>query len=315
MRRGVAAQFLQGSFCRLRHVVADFEAHFAGQLCQRQDDLLGLLGRNPPDEVVVGHEPVRVLQRDLGLADAAESVQGLGNDDCHAAARQLVAQQFQGATPPGEVGVPGRHIPDPRDRAGEAGFLGLRNRAREDLAGPVERPQQLRGRLAGIQPRQVDRGVVGKGLGDSNIADPDRDQLPVRARGVGGRHGLPDGPGIRRVQIGGREHRDGAGSGLKLTLGLQAGGGSAIPLCRRDHGAARQHAEARAGQDGLDPVGPHAVLWRVAQEHLGGREGRAPDEGIPVLQPADLRDGPHGRYLAASDSVTDPLERGEQRGR
>ena len=86
VRGGVAAQLLQRGLGRFGHVVADLQAHLAGQVGERPADLLGPLRWHPPDEVVVGHEAVRVLQRELGLAHAAQPVQRLGDHDGPAAA-------------------------------------------------------------------------------------------------------------------------------------------------------------------------------------------------------------------------------------
>ena len=74
--RGVTTQFFHRSRCRLRGAFADFQAHLAGQSRQRQADLLGLVRRHPPDKVVFGHEPVRVLLRDLRFSGASQPVQG-----------------------------------------------------------------------------------------------------------------------------------------------------------------------------------------------------------------------------------------------
>ena len=66
---------------------------------------------------------------------------------------------------------------------------------------------------------------------------------------------------------------------------------------RRRHRAAREDAEARAGQHGLDPVRPHPVFRRVAQVDLGERRRLAAGEHFLVLQPEVLGDRPHGRDL------------------
>ena len=108
VRGGVAAQLLQGRLRCLGHVVTDLEPHLAGQIGERPAGLLGPLRRHPPDQVIVGHEAVRVLQRELGLADAAQPVQRLRDHHRPAAPGQLVAQQFQRRAAAGEVGVPGR---------------------------------------------------------------------------------------------------------------------------------------------------------------------------------------------------------------
>ena len=139
---------------------------------------------------------MRVLQGELGLADPAQPVQGLGDHNRDAAAGQLVAQPLQGGRTAGEVGVPGRHVPDRRDLAGKPGLLGLPGAAAGGLRWPVERPQQLRGGLAGVHPGQVDHGIVGERLGDPDVTDPDRHQLPVSPGRVGRRQGFPHRSGL-----------------------------------------------------------------------------------------------------------------------
>ena len=76
-----------------------------------------------------------------------------------AAPGELVAQHLQHGAAPGEVGVPGRDIPDRRDRAGESRFPGLGGHAADWLRGPVQGPEQLGGRLGGVQPGQVNDGM------------------------------------------------------------------------------------------------------------------------------------------------------------
>ena len=88
-----------------------------------------------------------------------------------------------------------------------------------------------------------------------------------------------------------------------------------IAAGRGRHRAARQDAEARAGQHGLHPVGPHAVFRHVAEVDLGGGRGLPAGEGLLVLQPQVLGYRPHRGDIPVGDAVGDPLERGEQGGR
>ena len=67
--------------------------------------------------------------------------------------------------------------------------------AAERLRGPVESPQQLRGGLAGVHPRQVDDGVVREGFGEPHITDPDGHELAVVPGRVHGQQRLPYRPG------------------------------------------------------------------------------------------------------------------------
>ena len=213
VRSGVAAQLLQGGLRRLRHVVADLEAHLAGQFRERLADLLGPLGRHPPDEVVVGHEPVRVLQRELGLADAAEPVQGLGDTtgppppaSLSRSSSRVAPRPVKSAFLAGTFQIGGT-VPGKRGSSACTAAPGR-------LGGPVQRPQQLRGRLGGVQPGQVNHGMVGERLGDPHVTDPDRHEMPLQCR----RRRPPRWPsrptGPRRVQVRGRQDRDGPGGGI-----------------------------------------------------------------------------------------------------
>jgi hypothetical protein len=104
-----------------RDVLADRQPQAAGEFGERGGDQLGLLGGDPPDQVVVAHEPVHVLQGDLRLADTAEAEQRLRarQHDGHAAA-EFGADPLQAHAAAGEGRVARRHVPDPGQRAGEA---------------------------------------------------------------------------------------------------------------------------------------------------------------------------------------------------
>ena len=77
-----------------------------------------LLGVDPPHQVVVGGEPVRVLDRQLGLAHPAQPVQRL-----HHQRRHFIMQpppQFgQHPVAAGEARIARRHPPHRRQGAGE----------------------------------------------------------------------------------------------------------------------------------------------------------------------------------------------------
>jgi hypothetical protein len=100
-----------GDLLEIVGVVADHQpagVRAAGPEAVRSD-VDGRVAVDPPDGVVGVREPVRVLQRDLGLADAAHPVQHHGyraGQRVGAAVRAEVgAQPPQLALPPGEVRI------------------------------------------------------------------------------------------------------------------------------------------------------------------------------------------------------------------
>ncbi len=304
--RGATPQRLAGGLGRLGDRVADPQAEPAGELGQCGGHQFGLLGVDPPDQVVVGHEAVRVLQRDLCLADAAEPVQRLRRrqDGGHAAA-QLVAQLLQHGGAAGERGVARRHVPDLRLAAGESrpGAGGLLQRP---VAAPEGAQQALHG-LRFVAADQVHRVAVAERRGQPDVADPDRHQLTPGAGRVGADHRLPQGAGLRRPEVGGREHRDGPVRGVDAALGLVARVGAGAQVARQD-------AEPGPAEDGLDPVGPHPVLGHVAEVEVGGH-GRAPaGERVHVPQPDLLVDRRQRGDPALGEHAGEPLAGGQHRG-
>ena len=84
-------------------------------------DQPGLLGIHPPGHVIAVGEPVRVLDRQLGLAHPAHALQRL--HPRVVPGLQLVPHRRQHPVPAGEGRVAGRNVPDPqravrRQRAG-----------------------------------------------------------------------------------------------------------------------------------------------------------------------------------------------------
>ncbi|HYX94315.1 MAG TPA: toll/interleukin-1 receptor domain-containing protein, partial [Geodermatophilus sp.] len=78
-----------------------------------------LFGVDPPHQVVVGGEPVRVLQGQLGLAHPAQPVERLHHQRGLAGV-QPPAQLGEHAVPAGEPGIARRYLPHPRQSAGES---------------------------------------------------------------------------------------------------------------------------------------------------------------------------------------------------
>lgn len=74
----MAAQLIQQHRHRLGLVGRLGDAEPAGQRGQLASDGGGLVGGDPPDQVVVAGVPVAVLQGQLGLADPAQPVDGRG---------------------------------------------------------------------------------------------------------------------------------------------------------------------------------------------------------------------------------------------
>ena len=89
---------------------------------------MGLFGGDPPYQVVVGLEAMRVLQGDLCLPHTAEPVQGLRGYRRLAAAENVIAEVFQFRASPGEARVPRAHVADGRvgRHSGEPGTGGRR---------------------------------------------------------------------------------------------------------------------------------------------------------------------------------------------
>ena len=131
-----------------------------------------LFGVDPPHQVVVGGEPVRVLDRQLGLAHPAQPVQRLHHQRRLTGA-QPPPQLGEHAVAAGEPRIPRRHPPHRRRAAGEsrptAGRrIRPRKRRRAGRAQPGQ-PAAQPGRGRGlVQPGQVqvDQWRVQRGQGD-----------------------------------------------------------------------------------------------------------------------------------------------------
>lgn len=171
VRRNSAAQQVDGLLGGRGHVVAALGAEPDGEFGEAGHHIVGLLGRYPPDQVVVGHEAVHVLQGHLGLADAAEPVQGLrlGKDDGHPAA-ELVAHPLQDQGTASEAGVAGWCVPDLRHGTWEAG---TRSDPVDELHRAVQGTHQRRGGVHLVEPEKVDGVAVDVGRGEAYVPDPE----------------------------------------------------------------------------------------------------------------------------------------------
>ena len=106
-------------------------------------DQPGLLGVDPPGQVVGPGEPVRVLGGQLGLAHPAHAVQRLHHR--RVPAQQPVPHRLQQAVPAGEPRITGRDVPHPRHSPGQPRhgrqYLGGRG-----ARGPPRRTRSARAR-------------------------------------------------------------------------------------------------------------------------------------------------------------------------
>jgi hypothetical protein len=96
---------VQRGACRLPDVVGRRQGEPLAQLRQCPRRLRGLLGRHPPHDVVVGRPAVRVFDRELGLADAAEAVQHQWDAAAHG---QVLADGGKQLLAAGEPACPAR---------------------------------------------------------------------------------------------------------------------------------------------------------------------------------------------------------------
>ena len=78
-------------------------------------DQPGLLGIDPPGQVIGPGEPVRVLDRQLGLAHPAHALERLHHR--LVPGQQPLPHRHQQPVPAGEPGIAGRNIPHPRHTA------------------------------------------------------------------------------------------------------------------------------------------------------------------------------------------------------
>ncbi len=299
------AQCVAGGLGSLGHVVTDAQAQSDRQVRHGAVQQLGLLGGDPPDDVVVGHVAVGVLDGELCLPDAAEAVQGgLRHDRLGAAAfaDELLAQALQHLAAPGERRVPGRQVEHRRLTPGVAGAAhgagGLRR-----LPWPVEGAQERGHGLLLLQADQVQRRRVGVRHGQPDVGDADGDELPARLRELDARHGLPDLTGLRRTEVGGRQERQDAGGVVDRALGallVLAGQG------------VRMDPQADADEDRLDPVVPEPVLRHVTDVDVHeGRRAPAPEQ-VAVVLPGLFLHGGQAAHLTVGDHVREPLVGGQQ---
>ena len=184
------------------------QAQPVGQGGELIRDRGGLLGGQPPHQVIAGGVRVRVLGGQLGLADPAHPVHRMHR---HRPGGQRPRQLLQLPAPAGEMGVPRRDLPHPRQRTGEPGRvrhrpararkprrhlrLGpARDRRRHHVPQPGPRsrlgqPEHVHPDHGGQQPRPV------------TLGHPDRQQLAVGPGGVAGPGRLPFGPAVHRGQV------------------------------------------------------------------------------------------------------------------
>ena len=192
-------------------------------------DQPGLLGVDPPGHVVVGGEPVRVLDRQLGLAHPAHALQRLHHRPVPG--QQPVPHRRQQPVPAGEPRVAGRDVPHPQHAA-------RRQRTRVP---------PCRGQLpqrAFHQPAQLVR--AGEGLGDQPaglhpaaerlLPGPERviDQLRQRDPHVRG-------GGVQQEH---QPRQPGRGRGVELQLGV--GHLRLVPHRRAVPGAQHPHIHVTA---------------------------------------------------------------------
>jgi hypothetical protein len=131
------------------------EAKAAGQGGQLARDRRRLLGRHPPDQLVVARMAVGVLQGELGLADPAQPVQRLRLDlhDRGSLARvQAPVELVEQVDPAGEAGVAGWQV-------------GHQWAAVPGWVEPVQqrRRRVLRGRAGGLLTGDLPGGQAGGG--------------------------------------------------------------------------------------------------------------------------------------------------------
>ena len=228
-------------------------------------DQPGLLGIDPPGHVIVVGEPVRVLDRQLGLAHPAHALQRLHHR--RVPGQQPVPDRRQQLVPAGEPRVAGRHVPHPQHAV-------RRQRTRALPCGgqfpqrPFHQPAQLIG--------------AGKGLGDQAaglhpaaerlLPGPERVINQLRQRDA-------------HISGGGVQHehqprQPGRGRGIELQLGV----GHLRPVCHRRAVPGAQHPH-------IHVTAAHP-LARTAPQQAGRRRGNRPyprSRARPQRSPAPPR--------------------------
>ena len=211
-------------------------------------DQPGLLGVDPPGHVIAVGEPVRVLDRQLGLAHPAHALQRLHHR--RVPGQQPVPHRRQQPVPAGEPRVAGRDVPHPQHAA-------RRQRTRA-LACGGQLPQR-----PFHQPAQLIR--AGKGLGDQAaglhpaaerlLPGPERviDQLRQRDAHISG-------GGVQQEH---QPRQPGRGRGVEFQLGV--GHLRLVPHRRAVPGAQHPHIHVTAA---------HPIRAQLARQAGQRRENR-----------------------------------------
>ena len=231
----------------------------------------------PPAHVVVVLEAVGVFRGQGRLADAAEPVDRGGLRQRRRRSRdEAAAKPLDQLLPAGEVGVAARHVPDRRQGAGKARFLG-------DLAPGLRRGEAGERRLAGglgpvslysseqpiaggvpvVQAEEVDVDDLRQEPPWLAVAHPHRQQQPERAGGIFRERRRP----FRGGEPGGEEVRGKDGDGpLRLRRRLLHLQGEV----RARPEVPRLENDGVAGllQDPADPFRPGAIRARIADEEV-----------------------------------------------
>ena len=233
-----------------------------------------LFGVDPPHQVVVGGEPVRVLDRQLGLAHPAQPVQRLHHQRRPPGA-QPPPQLGEHAVAAGELRIPGRHPPHRRRPAGEprpaAGRrIAPRERRRAGRAQPGQ-PAAQPGRGRGlVQPGQVQRDQWRVQRGQGDRLDEHRHDPPFRCRL----------PGERGAQLGAAERGGEVGFGAHRQQPVRR-------LQRRGHAGHEVLSRSPVPHIQLDgvpgllqlpgqPLRPRGVATGVTDEEIGPPAAHAP---------------------------------------
>ena len=233
-----------------------------------------LFGVDPPHQVVVGGEPVRVLDRQLGLAHPAQPVQRLHHQRRLTGA-QPPPQLGEHAVAAGEPRIPRRHPPHRRPAAGEsrpaAGRrIRPRKRRRAGRAQPGQ-PAAQPGRGRGlVQPGQVQGDQRGVQRGQGDRLDEHRHDPPLGGA-VPGERGAQLGAAERGGEVGLGAHRQQPVRGLQRRghAGHEVLSRSPVPHSQLD------------GVPGLlqlpgQPLRPRGVAAGVADEEIGRPAAHAP---------------------------------------
>ena len=168
-------------------------------------DQPALLGVHPPRHVIVRREPVRVLDRQLGLAHPAQALQRLHHRPVPG--QQPVPDRRQQLITAGESRVAGRDVPHPqhaarRQRTRTLAYGGqLPQRPFHQPAQLVRAGKRLRDQAAGLHP-----------AAERLLPGPERviNQLPDRDPHIGG-------GGVQQEH---QPRQPGRGGGIELQLGV-----------------------------------------------------------------------------------------------